>query len=100
MTLTDLCGSLWADVRYAFRGLKSAPGYTVTLVLTLALGLGAATTVLASVNSVLLCPVALPPPEQLAVLLREGHGTKEYSSNFQHIRALNDQSEAAFCSEQ
>jgi putative ABC transport system permease protein len=92
MTLTDLCSSLWADVRYAFRTLKSAPGYTVTLVLTLALGLGAATTMLAIVNSVLLRPVALPRPEQLAVLLREVHGTKEYSFSFQQIRALNDQS--------
>jgi predicted permease len=91
MTLMDLRNSLWADVRYAFRGLKSAPGYTVTLVLTLALGLGAATTMLAIVNSVLLRPVALPRPEELAVLLREVHGTKEYSFSFQQIHALNDQ---------
>jgi putative ABC transport system permease protein len=47
---------------------------------------------LAIVNSVLLRPVALPRPEQLAVLLREVHGTKEYSFSFQQIRALNDQS--------
>jgi MacB-like periplasmic core domain len=92
MTLTDLCSSLWADVPYAFRALKSAPAYTVTLVPTLALGLGAATTMLAITNSVLLRPVALPRREQSAVLLREVHGTKEYSFSFQQIRALNDQS--------
>jgi len=89
MKLTNSGFSLWADVRYACRGLKSAPGYAVTLVLTLALGLGAATTMLAIVNSVLLRPVALPHPEQMVVLFREVHGTKEYSLSFPQIHALN-----------
>lgn len=92
MKLTNSGFSLWADVRYACRGLKSAPGYAVTLVLTLALGLGAATTMLAIVNSVLLRPVALPHPEQMVVLFREVHGTKEYSLSFPQIHALNERS--------
>jgi hypothetical protein len=57
--------SLIGDIRYALRGLRNAPGYAVTAVLTLALGLGAVTAMLAVVDSVLLRPVALPHAEQL-----------------------------------
>jgi predicted permease len=60
------------DVRYALRGLKNAPGYAVTMVVTLALGLGAVTAMLAVVDSVLLRPVRLPHPEEL-VMISGGH---------------------------
>jgi predicted permease len=90
MRFRDLGFNIWADVSYAFRGLKGALGYTVTLVLTLSLGLGAATTMLAIVNSVLLRPVALPHPEQMVVLLQEVHGNKEYGFSFDQIQALNE----------
>jgi predicted permease len=83
---------LLQDLRYALRGLKNAPGYAATVILTLALGLGAATTMLAIVDSVLLRPVALPHPEQLVVMLREARGTENYNLSFRQIRALNDQS--------
>jgi predicted permease len=56
---------LWQDIRYAFRSLRAVPAYTATLVLTLALGLGCATTMLAIVESVLMRPVPLPHSEQL-----------------------------------
>lgn len=59
---------LLQDVRYALRGLRNAPGYTVTVVLTLALGLGAVATMLAVIDSVLLRPVALPHSDQLVLL--------------------------------
>jgi putative ABC transport system permease protein len=90
MRFTDLGFNVWADVKYAFRGLKGTLGYAVTLVLTLSLGLGAATTMLAIVNSVLLRPVLLPHPEQMVVLLQEIHGNKEYGFRFDQIRALNE----------
>jgi putative ABC transport system permease protein len=59
---------LLQDLRYALRGLKNAPGYAVTVVLTLALGLGSVTAMLAIVDSVLLRPVALPRSKQLVMI--------------------------------
>jgi predicted permease len=59
--------SLIGDIRYALRGLRNEPGYAVTAVLTLALGLGAVTAMLAVVDSVLLRPVALAHADRLVV---------------------------------
>src|SRR5215475_3217835 len=45
------------DIRYAVRTLCGAPAYSVTLLCTLALGLGCVTTMLAIVESILVRPV-------------------------------------------
>lgn len=66
--LTSIFANILLDIRYALRGLKNAPGYALTVVLTLGLGLGAVTTMLAIVDSVLWRPLALPHPEQLVLL--------------------------------
>jgi predicted permease len=60
------------DVRYAVRSLRRIPAYTVTLVVTLALGLGSVTAMLAIVESILLKPVALPNPQELVQIYAEG----------------------------
>ena len=87
-SVTGFCRSVFADVRYALRGLRNAPGYTATVVLTLALGLGAVTALLAIVDSVLLRPVALPEPKQLVMVAREVRGERNYSLGYRQIDAL------------
>ena len=81
--------TFWQDFRYALRGLRNAPGYAATVVLTLALGLGAVTTMLAIVDSVLLRPIALPHPEQLVMMSMKGQqeGTA-YALSYKQIEAL------------
>jgi putative ABC transport system permease protein len=48
--------SLWHDFRYALRGMRSNPWFTVLAVVTLGLGIGAATTMFSVIQNVLLDP--------------------------------------------
>src|SRR4029078_4842355 len=65
MRQRDWLGSLTADVRYAFRQAKRAPGFTALAVATLSLGIGASTTMFTLVERGLLRPLPFPHPEQL-----------------------------------
>jgi putative ABC transport system permease protein len=56
------------DVRYATRSLVTRPSFTVTAVLTLAIGIGATTTIFSVVDAVILRPLPLRDPERLAVV--------------------------------
>jgi putative ABC transport system permease protein len=47
---------LWKDLAYGMRGLRKQPGFSAVAVVTLALGIGAATTIFSAINGILLDP--------------------------------------------
>ena len=59
------------DVKYALRSLRRRPGFASTVVLTLALAIGATTAIFSVVNGVILRPLPFPEPERLVALRGE-----------------------------
>ena len=60
--------NLWADLRYAWRQLLKAPGFALTAVLTLALGIGISAAMFTVVDGVLLRPIPVPHPSEIVDL--------------------------------
>jgi hypothetical protein len=60
--------SIMNDLKFAFRQLLKNPGFTAVAVLTLALGIGATTTVFSLIQGVLLTPPPYPQPDRLALI--------------------------------
>ena len=60
--------SLVRDLRYAVRSLASHPAFTLTVIATLALGIGANTAIFTLVDALLLRPLPVPHPEQLVIV--------------------------------
>ena len=61
-------GTLLQDVRYGLRNLARNPGFTLVAMLTLALGIGANTTIFSVINNTLLKPLPFPDADRLVLV--------------------------------
>jgi putative ABC transport system permease protein len=60
--------SLWQDLHYGLRGLRNRRGFALLAILTLALGIGAATTIFSVIQNVLLDPFPYTDAERVAMI--------------------------------
>src|SRR5262245_24769998 len=72
--------SLWRDLRYSVRLLLKKPGFTLLVMLTLALGIGANSLVFSLVFSTILKPLPVNQPDELVVLATKQPYSTSYDS--------------------
>ena len=75
-----LVESIWADVKFAARQLRKSPGFALTAILTLALGIGATTAIFSLFQQVWLHSLPIPDPGRLVLLRATGPVAPGYES--------------------
>jgi predicted permease len=86
--------NLWNDVRYAIRQLRKSPGFAITAILTLALGIGISAAMFAVVDGVLLRPLPVPHSSRLVALGETDNSGRIGVSSLPNVRDWRAQSKS------
>jgi predicted permease len=98
-------GALINDIKYAFRQICQRPAFSIVVVLILALGIGANTSIFNLVHAVLFRPLPVDKPQELVLLTPEGFfpggSMRSYSSHsypmYEFLKELNDVFSGLLC---
>jgi putative ABC transport system permease protein len=90
--------SLWRDLRYAFRTIGRNPAFASVAVVSLALGIGANTTIFTLINAVFLNPIQAERPQELVAVFtidenNPGQFTNMNPVSFPNFEDYRDQNE-------
>src|SRR3984957_16920294 len=71
---------LWQDARYGTRQLRRNPGFTVTVIFTLAVSIGANTAIFSIVNALMLKSLPYPRPERMGTIYTRVTGVSSWDA--------------------
>jgi putative ABC transport system permease protein len=83
---------LFENVHYSLRRLKNAPSFTILVLATMALGIGANSAVFSVINDVLLRPLPYRDPQSLVLITEKARDFPKLSVSYQNYRDWKDQS--------
>src|SRR6202041_1121004 len=69
---------IWQDTRFGIRQLRRNPGFTVTVILTLALSIGANTAIFSVVNALMIRTLPYVDPERIGAVFERVGGARPY----------------------
>jgi predicted permease len=83
--------SFWQDIRFSLRMIGKAPGYAAIVILTLALGIGANSTIFSWINSALLNPIpGLTKPSEVVSLTVGNPGNSPLGFSYPDFASIRD----------